>query len=115
MKVSIIICTKNRAQSLRETLAALGSVHVPEEWASELIVVDNGSTDNTNTVVRDAGISNMEVRYLHEPRRGKGYAYNSGIAAATGEILLFTDDDVQPPTNWIEKLCRPIMEGKADA
>jgi len=57
----------------------------------------------------------MQVRYLFEPRRGKGYAYNTGMAAAQGAALLFTDDDVKVPPNWVEGMCTPIIAGAADA
>jgi glycosyltransferase involved in cell wall biosynthesis len=54
------------------------------------------------------------VRRVFEPRRGKGHAYNSGIAAARGRVLVFTDDDVHPPVNWIEGMAGPIARGEAD-
>ena len=77
--------------------------------------MDNGSTDNTAEVVQQCQLPNMPVRYVHEPRRGKGYAYNTGMAAAHGNVFLFTDDDVRPPRNWIVGMCGPIMRGEADA
>jgi GT2 family glycosyltransferase len=57
----------------------------------------------------------MPVRYVRENRRGKGYAYNCGMATAAGEVLLFTDDDIRPPADWIEAMCGPIMRGETDA
>ncbi len=113
--VSIIICTCNRAEDLRQTLEAIGRLPVPEDYRCELTVVDNASTDATAEMVRSLTLPNMPLRYLSEPRRGKGYAYNTGIAASTGDILLFTDDDVRPPDNWIAGLCGPIGRGAADA
>ncbi len=115
MLVSILICTCNRADDLRQTLASIAQVCVPEKMPAELLVVDNASTDHTAEVVQQCHLPNMPVRYIHEPRRGKGYAYNTGMAAAQGEVFLFTDDDVRPPKNWIEEMCRPIMHGEADA
>ena len=113
--ISILICTCNRAQSLAETLENLKTVVVPQGWLAELIVVDNASTDNTAQVARNSQLPQMPVRYVHEARAGKGYAYNTGMAAAQGQVLLFTDDDVRPPRDWIELMCAPIVEGKADA
>jgi len=46
---------------------------------------------------------------------GKGHAYNAGIAAARGEILLWTDDDVRVPQNWVRNMAYPIMDGRTDA
>ena len=54
-------------------------------------------------------------RYLYEPRPGQSTARNTGIAAAQGDVLLWTDDDVRPGAAWIEAMCRPILDGRADA
>ena len=115
MVVSIIICTCNRAEPLRLTLAALAGVRVPADLPAEVVVVDNGSTDSTAEVVKTCGLLNMSVRYVSEPRRGKGYAYNRGMAEAHGDIFLFTDDDVRPPAEWIAGMCGPILAGEAIA
>ncbi len=113
--VSIIICTRNRADSLRETLASIGRCEVPADLPTELLVVDNGSTDYTRLAVEKADLPNIPVRYVLEPRKGKGYAYNTGISQAKGNVFLFTDDDVRVPVKWIGGMCRPITNGKADA
>jgi glycosyltransferase involved in cell wall biosynthesis len=113
--VSIIICTKDRAESLRETLASIGRCEVPADLPTELLVVDNGSIDSTRQVVEQTELKNIPMRYVPEPRKGKGYAYNTGMAEACGDIFLFTDDDVRVPKNWIEGMCRPIVEHAADA
>ncbi len=113
--VSIIICTCSRAEELRRTLDAVGRLMIPAGYRCDLTVVDNASADNTADVVKSLTLANMPLRYLLEPRRGKGYAYNAGIAAASGDILLFTDDDVRPPDDWLEGMCRPIARGEADA
>jgi len=113
--VSIIICTCNRASDLCRTLEAIGRLSVPADLPCELLVVDNGSTDGTAEIVEAAPLLNMPVHYIYEARRGKGYAYNRGMAEANGDIFLFTDDDVRPPKNWISGMCEPIRAGRADA
>lgn len=115
MTVSIIICTKDRAPSLGLTLQSIGRASVPVGWCVELIVVDNGSSDQTATVVSEAGLRNVTIRYLKETRVGLCYARNSGLVAALGEVLLFTDDDVRVPVGWIEGICHPLLQGSADA
>ena len=115
MNVSIGLCTRNRCASLIATLASIAASRVPNDYDCELIVVDNGSSDDTPNVVAQAAVPNMKLRYLHEPRIGKGYAYNTFLAAALGAILLFTDDDVRVPTDWVEPMCAPIARGAADA
>jgi glycosyltransferase involved in cell wall biosynthesis len=113
--VSIIICTRDRAESLRETLHAIGETLVPGGLAAEVLVVDNGSRDRTRPVVRKAKCWGQAVRYIFEPRPGQSYARNTGIAEARGEVLLWTDDDVRPGRTWIEAMCRPILDDRTDA
>ncbi|EEF62381.1 glycosyltransferase [Pedosphaera parvula] len=112
---SVIICTRNCAPSLEKTLQAMGGVCVPAGWRAELIVVDNASTDNTARVARSAQLKNFEVRYLYEEKAGKSNALNSGVAAAQGEVILFTDDDVIPVVDWLDRLATPLLKRKCDA
>jgi glycosyltransferase involved in cell wall biosynthesis len=114
-RVSIIITTRNRAEHLRETLASFQGLHVPKGLPAELLVVDNASTDETPAVVHNTRLSQMPVRYISEPRAGKGYAYNTGMAAANGEFFLFTDDDVRVPRVWLEAMLAPIVDGSVHA
>jgi glycosyltransferase involved in cell wall biosynthesis len=112
---SIIICTYNRADILRETLASLASLEVPADLPCELIIVDNDSTDHTQSVVRSSNQFSMPVRYIREQRSGQSHARNTGMRSANGSIILFTDDDVRPPHDWIGQMCGPILAGTADA
>ena len=114
-QVSIIICTANRAEYLRQTLESLAGVTVPAELPTEVIVVDNGSTDGTAALVQGYSLPNMSVRYLYEPRRGQCYARNAGLAASTAEIIVFTDDDLRFAEDWLPNLCQPLLSGKAGA
>jgi glucosyl-dolichyl phosphate glucuronosyltransferase len=114
-EISIIICTRNRAASLGQTLAALGRVAVPAGKTVEILVVDNGSGDETAKVVADARVLNAEVRYLQEKRPGLSRARNRGLADASGDIIVFTDDDVIPAEDWLVRLCAPMLAGEADA
>ncbi len=113
--VSIIICTANRPAALRETLSSLQGTHVPPGWDVELIVVDNAPSDSTRAVVQCFDWQGVHVRYLSESRRGKGHALNTGIAASTGDVLLFTDDDVRPSREWLTKISEPLLLNQADA
>ena len=112
--VSIIICTWNNTASLRATIEAVGRVSVPADLPAELVVVDNASTDDTPRVIESARLTNMPVRRLLERERGKCRALNRALRETAGDILLFTDEDVRPPANWIEGMCRPISQGRAD-
>ena len=113
--ISIIIPTRDRAESLKETLRAVGEAALPADLSAEVLVVDNGSLDRTRRVVRQAQFWGQAPRYIYEPRPGASCARNAGLTAARGEVLLWTDDDVRPGRTWIEAMCRPILAGRADA
>ncbi len=115
-KVSVVICTRDRAESLRETLASIGRLTVPPGMAAELVVVDNGSTDGTAAVVHGAGLINLPVRHVVEPAAGLSRARNAALrATAAADVVLFTDDDVRVPPDWLAGMCGPILAGRADA
>lgn len=115
MDVSLIICTCNRAGFLEETLRSLREIEVPPGWKVELLLVDNASTDRTPAVISSFEAPQMQVRGLHEPTPGKSYALNHAVSEASGEVLLFTDDDVRFPEHWIQQMAAPIRSGTADA
>lgn len=102
MKYSIVIATHNRATDLRGTLASLATLEVQHPW--EVIVVDNNSTDDTPGVVREltSGYP-VPLRYFFESVPGRSAALNTGIAAARGEIVVTTDDDVRVEPDWLEQ------------
>jgi glycosyltransferase involved in cell wall biosynthesis len=115
MIVTIIIATRNRSAALRDTLRALDQVQPPAGLETEVLVVDNGSTDNTCACVTAATVWAQPVRYLHEPRRGKSTALNAALAAARGDILAFLDDDIRPTAGWLEHITAPLVEQRYDA
>lgn len=99
MRLSIIICTRNRAAGLKETLeAAIASIALAPD--TELLVVDNGSSDDTRTVVSElVGIhSCLRYHFVEEP--GLSNARNAGLALAEGDIIAFLDDDAIPEPGW---------------
>lgn len=97
--VSVIVCTRNRGASLHKTLRALASVESSSAW--ELLIADNGSTDDTAAIVAGAASARMcTVRYLYEPRLGKSFALNKAITNAQGQYIAFTDDDALPGPEW---------------
>ena len=115
LRASIIITTRNRASLLRGTLESFRRLVVPAALSTELLVVDNASSDESAEVIKSTGLPQLPVRYLYEPGPGQSNARNSGLAHARGEIILFTDDDVRIPPNLLEAMCRPILCGHADA
>jgi glycosyltransferase involved in cell wall biosynthesis len=115
MKVSILICTKDRAASLRDTLSSLARVAVPRGWKVDLLVIDNGSRDGTREVVRAARFRFGTPRVESETILGVASARNRALDCASGEVLLWTDDDVRLPEDWIERMVTPIQQGRMDA
>ena len=112
MKVSVIICTYNRSQSLAKALASVARSEVPESIQWEVLVVDNNSRDATRSVVEEfCRRDSSRFRYLFEPKQGKSYALNAGIQAARGEILAFTDDDVTVEPTWLQNLASSLTKG----
>jgi glucosyl-dolichyl phosphate glucuronosyltransferase len=115
MKASVIICTRNHCASLKDTLAELDRVQIPVGIAVELIVADNGSTDGTREIACGTRSAWPVAKYVFEPVAGQTTARNTGMAAASGEVIVFTDDDVRPDVGWLCELLPPILDGRFDA
>ena len=113
--VSIIVCTYNRASSLRLTLDALSAQITPPELAWELVIVNNNSTDATSDVV-EAFVDGapIPVRSIFVAEQGVSHARNAGVAHCHGAIVGFTDDDVQPAPDWVAGIAAVIEERRAD-
>ena len=92
--VSVIVPTFNRASSVQRLLASLNAC--VNSITAELLIVDNGSTDNTASVLAQATreCTKFSLRILREERRGKANALNRGLRSAQGKIFLIVDDDV---------------------
>lgn len=102
--ISLIIPALNEADCLPALLA-----EAPRALLHEIIVVDNGSTDETAAVARLAG-----ARVVSEPQRGYGAACAAGVAAATGDILVFMDGDGSFVPQELAHLVAPLVAGQAD-
>ena len=92
--ISICICTYNRSESLRRTLASLAEQVNAEFGAIELLIVDNNCTDDTHQTV-EAFRQRLPIRRVTESRQGLAHARNRAVAEFRGDVLLFTDDDVR--------------------
>ena len=107
LAVSVLVPTKNRSELLEKTLRALlDQTRTPDE----ILVVDNGSTDNTDKVVKAIAARHPQVRHFLEPRPGVVHARNSAIQQAdpASEVVLFLDDDCIPPRHWVEEMLMPL-------
>ncbi len=114
---SLVIPAFNEAERIGQTLRdALGYLEATSPQ-SELIVVNDGSTDATSEIVRDvfAARTKSNARLLeHSPNRGKGAAVRQGLLAATTPIGLFSDADLSTPIDEAAKLIEPIAAGELD-
>ena len=114
---SLIIPAYNEAQRIGDTLVQTMGYLRATSPGSELIVVDDGSSDGTTDVVRDAFATSgtIECRLIqHSPNRGKGAAVRDGLRAASRPIALFSDADLSTPIEEARKLVEPIQAGEVD-
>ncbi|MBC7378236.1 MAG: glycosyltransferase family 2 protein [Burkholderiaceae bacterium] len=105
-RISVIICTWNRAELLLKTLQSLCRQTGIATSEVEVVVVDNNSTDNTRRVV-EGEIKQWPLGrlvYEFEPRQGKQFALNRGVSAATNPVLAFTDDDIIFDSDWLAQV-----------
>jgi glucosyl-dolichyl phosphate glucuronosyltransferase len=113
MKITVILCTYNRCQSLARALDSVAKSILPESVEWEVLVVDNNSPDQTREVIEDFCVRYPgRFRYLFEPKQGKSNALNSGIRNAHGRILAFMDDDVIVAPDWLQKLTAALDSGE---
>ncbi|MBN1851698.1 MAG: glycosyltransferase family 2 protein [Pirellulales bacterium] len=103
--VSIVVCTYNRAKLLRSALESLTKLHVGSQLRYEIVVVDNGSTDDTGRVIEEAARqTTVPVCGIHEPCAGVACARNCGIRVARGAWIAFFDDDQVAEPDWLLEL-----------
>lgn len=101
MDISILICTRNSARRLRETLLQINRCRVPPGASWEVVVVNHKSSDETEQVAMEMQ-QLLPLKYVVEAREGLGQARNSALYVSSGSLAIFTDDDVKPDPGWIE-------------
>ena len=102
LDVTVAICTWNRRALLESTLASLTELAVPADASWELVIVDNGSSDDTAGLVSQWTDKHvLPLRYVHEPNLGLSNARNRAIRERRSDWVLFTDDDVILDRNWL--------------
>lgn len=109
---SIVIPAYNEGARLGSTLQKVLDYIAHNGWNAEVIVVNDGSRDNTADVVRSFAAQNSSLRLVENPgNRGKGYSVRNGMMNARGGILLFSDADLSAPIEEAPKLLEAIASG----
>jgi dolichyl-phosphate beta-glucosyltransferase len=112
LSYSIIIPAYNESQRIAASLDKIIAYTSEQRWMTEILVVNDGSRDNTAEIVREYAKHHPQVRLIENPgNRGKGYTVRNGMSQATGEILLFTDADLSSPIQESRKLFAAIQAG----
>lgn len=109
LEASVVIPSRNRAGDLARCLAALAKQDFAKD-RFEVVVCDDGSTENLAEVIEDAKRQGLQARLIRQAAKGPAAARNLGIANARAEIVAMTDSDTLPDTGWLGKLCEALAE-----
>ena len=115
-ELTIVVPAYNESARLAKTLVTILKYLNDQRLSSELIVVDDGSSDDTSAVAEKSmaspgAVATRVIRY--EPNRGKGFAVRTGLLAAAADIALFSDADLSSPITETPKLVEPIRSAHA--
>lgn len=103
--ISVVVCSYNGGRTIKECLQGISNIRYPN---FEVIVVDDGSTDNTAAIAAEFGT----FKLIRTPNWGLSYARNLGWNAAKGEIVAYTDDDAYPDSDWLTYLAETFRSGE---
>lgn len=107
MKVSIIIPIYNSEKYLKQCLESI----INQTYKNiEIICINDGSTDNSEKIIKDYLKTNKNITYLKQPNAGQSIARNKGLEKATGDFILFVDSDDFIEKNMVEKLIDPLTK-----
>lgn len=111
MDISIIICTYNRCDLLKNVLNSIVDLRVPEGLNWEVLIIDNASTDNTKEAIEEfRGRSTFEFRYIYEGIKSKSVCLNRAIDEAKGDILVFIDSDMTMDKDYLNAVLQAVKK-----
>lgn len=102
--VSVVIPAYNEQRRLPQTLEGVATYFGSQTYPSEILIVDDGSTDNTTRIVEEFARQHPTIRLIKNDHRGKGFTVRTGMLAAQGHIVLFSDADLSTPIEDLEKI-----------
>ncbi len=110
--ISIVIPAYNEALRIEQTLKRVLGCVASQGWQAEVLVVDDGSSDETCDIVRGYMATYPELHLIHNPgNRGKGYSVRNGLLQAVGEFVMFTDADLSAPMEEADRLFDALASG----
>jgi glycosyltransferase involved in cell wall biosynthesis len=113
MKLSIVIPVFNEKKTIRQILKAVEKAPLFPRMRREIIIVDDGSSDGTRTILKNIQKPNVKIFY-HHFNKGKGAALRTGFKKCTGDIIIVQDADLEYNPKEYKNLLAPIIQGKAD-
>ena len=106
-RVSVVVCAYDAADTLEDCLSSLAALDYPDY---EIVLVNDGSRDATGEIARRHARTDGRLRVIDTPNQGLSAARNVGLAAATGEIVAYTDADVRADPDWLTFLMQPLLD-----
>ena len=109
---SIVIPAYNEGERLRKTIEKILAFTSERHWRAEILIVNDGSTDDTAEIVRSYAVRNPSLRLIENPgNRGKGYSVRNGMLHSHGDVVLFSDADLSSPIEESLKLFAALEAG----